>query len=538
MKRFLPAGSNALLVELDGLDPALALLASLERDPIAGVTDIVPAAHTLLVGFDPPVLDAASLIRAIARRDIDGRVERGGPLVEIPVRYDGEDLPEVARILGVAPGEVVRRHTGSVYRVAFNGFAPGFAYLADGHASFDVPRRPSPRARIPAGSVALAGRFSGIYPRASPGGWQLIGATPLVMWDLARDPPALLQPGFRVRFLDMATLPDEKRAALEQADPPRHAAFAYPRRVDAPTGAALEILAPGLQTLLQDAGRHAGAGQGVAISGALDQAALRAANGLVGNLWNEAVLETVAGGLQLRSHGPAVVAVAGADAPVTLIAADGARREVARYRPLALNDGDVLAIGQPRAGVRCYLAARGGFAVPPVLGSRATDTLAHVGPPPLAAGDVLPLQPVTRGAIVQPDAPPPDDLPAMQQEAVLDVTLGPRTDWFTPAAVALLARQRWRVTPLSNRVGLRLEGAQPLARAITGELPSEGTPLGAIQVPPNGQPVLFLADHPLTGGYPVIACVASHHLDRAGQLPVGAWLRLNVIRAFEPVVVS
>jgi biotin-dependent carboxylase-like uncharacterized protein len=291
-----------------------------------------------------------------------------------------------------------------------------------------------------------------------------------------------------------------------------------------------------LPTLRQDTGRPGQAGQGVSASGALDQAALRSANALVGNPENEAVLETVAGGVQLRSHGPTVIAITGADAPLTLTPASGAPYEVARHQPLALNDGDVLQIGPPRAGVRCYLAARGGFAVPPVLGSRATDTLAHVGPPPLAAGDVLPIHPVTRGAIVQPAAPPPDDLPQAQHETVLDVTLGPRTDWFTPEAVTLLERQRWRVTPLSNRVGLRLEGAQPLPRAITGELPSEGTPLGALQVPPNGQPVLFLADHPLTGGYPVIACVAAYHLDRAGQLPVGAWVRLKVVAPFEPVV--
>jgi len=536
MKRFLPAGLNALLVELDGLDQVLTLLASLEREPIAGVTEVVPAARTLLVYFDPLTCGAAGLVQAIAGRAVEGRVERDGPLIEIPVRYGGEDLPEVAHILGITPGEVVRRHTGSIYRVAFTGFAPGFAYLADGHPSLDVPRRASPRPRIPAGSVGLAGRFSGVYPQASPGGWQLIGTTPLVMWDLARDPPALLQPGFRVRFLDIAGLPDEKRAALEQAVPPRHAGFAYPKHADAAAGPALEILAHGLQTLLQDAGRQGQAGQGVSASGALDQAALRAANALAGNVWDEAALETVAGGLRLRSHGMTVIAITGADAPVTLVAASGARRTVARYRPLALNDGDELLIGPARAGVRCYLAVRGGVAVPPVLGSRATDTLAHVGPPPLVAGDVLPVRPVKCGGIVQLDEPLPDDLPVVERETVLDVTLGPRADWFTPDAVALLGRQRWRVTPLSNRVGLRLEGAQPLTRAITGELVSEGTPRGAIQVPANGQPVLFLADHPLTGGYPVIACVAPHHLDRAGQIPVGARLRLNVIESFEPVV--
>ncbi|MDR2853631.1 MAG: urea amidolyase family protein [Burkholderiaceae bacterium] len=541
MKRFLPAGLNALLVELDGLDGALALHAALEREPIAGITEIVPAARTLLLHFDPRVCDTARLIQAIAGRDLNERVQRGGALIEIPVRYDGEDLPEVARLLNITPAEVIRRHTGSTYSVAFTGFAPGFAYLAGGHPSFDVPRRTSPRARIPAGSVGLAGRFSGIYPQASPGGWQLIGTTPLTLWDMGREPPALLQPGFHVRFIDIATLPAEKCAALQQAAPARQSAFVYPKRTGTgvTAGAALEILAPGLQTLLQDAGRPGQAAQGVSASGALDQGALRAANTLVGNPWDEAVLETVAGGLQLRSVGATAVAVTGADAPLTLNTARGARWRVARHQPLALNDGDTLSIGPPCAGVRCYLAVRGGFAVPPVLGSRATDTLARVGPPPLAAGDLLPVRRLARGGIVQPAALPPDAaLPMPQQEVVLDLMLGPRADWFTPEAMALLARQRWRVTPLSNRVGLRLEGAQPLARAIAGELTSEGMPHGALQVPSNGQPVLFLADHPLTGGYPVIGCIAPHHFDRAGQIPVGAWLRFNVIRPFEPIVLS
>jgi len=148
---------------------------------------------------------------------------------------------------------------------------------------------------------------------------------------------------------------------------------------------------------------------------------------------------------------------------------------------------------------------------------------------------VLALRPPTHGAIVAAEAQAPTDLPSVHSDVVLDVVLGPRTDWFTPEAVVLLASQRWRVTPQSNRVGLRLAGDVPLARAISEELSSEGTPTGAIQVPASGQPVLFLADHPLTGGYPVIGCVAPYHLDRAGQIPVNAWVRFNPIRPFEAI---
>jgi biotin-dependent carboxylase-like uncharacterized protein len=295
-------------------------------------------------------------------------------------------------------------------------------------------------------------------------------------------------------------------------------------------GAALEIQSPGLQTLFQDLGRPGQAGQGVSACGAMDQAALKAANRLVGNASNSACLEGASGGLRLISRGDTVVAVTGADAPLTITSANGRHWPAARYQPLALTDGDTLSIGQPQAGLRSYLAVRGGFAVAPVLGSCSTDTLAHVGPAPLAVGDVLPIRPIHLGAVVSLREEPPADLPTTQEVVTLDVVLGPRTDWFTPESLERLRSQLWQVTPQSNRIGLRLAGELALERAVLEELPSEGTAWGAIQVPPNGQPVLFLADHPLTGGYPVIGCVASYHLNRAGQIPVHAWVRFNPIR--------
>ncbi|HQQ70577.1 MAG TPA: 5-oxoprolinase subunit PxpB, partial [Alicycliphilus sp.] len=344
--RFLPVNLDAVLVELDDLDQTLALLASLQREPLAGIEEIVPAARTLLIHFRPAVQSLAGIAQALSRRDVSARAERGGTLVEIPVRYDGEDLAEVAQMLGIAPEEVVRRHTGSDYTVAFTGFAPGFAYLSGGHPSFNVPRRTTPRTRIPAGAVGLAGTFSGVYPQASPGGWQIIGTTPLAMWDIDRDVPALLQPGYRVRFVDIATLSIAARAELTRTAAPKHAKPAAP--VNA-AGPALEVRAPGLLTLLQDLGRPGLAGQGVSASGALDQGACRTANRLVGNPSDSACLETVNGGLQLRSRGDTVLAVTGADAPLTLTTAGGTRRGVPRYQPLALADGDVLAIGEPHA---------------------------------------------------------------------------------------------------------------------------------------------------------------------------------------------
>lgn len=528
--RFLPVHRQALMVELDDLQQTLVLLQSLQAEPIDGVQELVPAARTILVYFAPHRVTAAQLVQAIAGRNLQGSVQRSDVLVEIPVRYDGEDLADVAQMLGISAHEVVQRHTGSEWSVAFTGFAPGFAYLAGGDPIFNVARRTTPRTKVPAGAVALAGTFSAVYPQASPGGWQIIGVTDAAMWDLARDLPALLQPGYRVRFVDASTASAGADPRLADAAPVQ-AAAAVPPAAMGDTGQALWVRATGLLTVFQDCGRHGQAGQGVSASGAMDQAAFKSANRLVGNASHLPVLETVGGGLVLQSVGENVVAVTGADAPLTITTAAGRRWNAPRYAAIALADGDSLGLGQPTTGARCYVAVRGGYRVTPVLGSASTDTLAQVGPPALHSGQLLPVEAAWH-AVVGDAALAPDLLPAPGQEVVLDVELGPRTDWFTPEAVALLARQRWEVTPQSNRVGLRLAGDEALARAITSELPSEGTALGAIQVPASGQPVLFLADHPLTGGYPVIGCVVPHHLDLAGQIPVGAWIRFKPVRAF------
>jgi len=523
--RFYPVSLDAILVELANLDETLALFGSLQRTPIAGVQEIVPAARTLLVSFRPAAVSREALAAQIAARDLKGSVRQVGKLIEIPVHYNGEDLDDVARELGISVDEVIKRHTGSDYDVAFCGFAPGFAYLSGG-AGFVVPRRSTPRTRIPAGAVALAGGFSGVYPQASPGGWQIIGITPLKMWDLEREEPALFQPGYRVRFCDAGPLP---AAGLTVAVPRREC------RAEV-TGEHLEVVAPGLQTLLQDLGRPGRAGEGVSASGAMDRSALRAANRAVGNDPATACLEVLMGGLRVTSHGQTVAAISGAEVAVEVLTATGQRLRPALYTPFALHEGDQLTLGAPTAGLRSYLAVRGGFAVTPVLGSLSTDTLAQVGPAPLVAGDRLGLHVTSGGLAVSLDEQPSFAMPQRDEVITLDVVMGPRSDWFTPAAQELLSQQTWQVTPQSNRIGIRLAGEQPLERAVEGELPSEGTVVGAIQVPPSGQPVLFLADHPLTGGYPVIGVVAPYHLDLAGQIPVNARIRFNPLSAFEQVL--
>jgi len=534
--RFLPANLDALLVELEDLPQTIALMASLKAHPIRGIREFVPAARTMLIRYEPSVLTSVAIIEDLSRRHLVAEAAQDAPLVEIDVDYHGEDLPEVAELLGLTTKEVIERHCEAEYTVAFNGFAPGFSYLS-ARTALQVPRRRSPRVRVPAGSVALAGEFSAVYPKDSPGGWQLIGTTTATMWDMGRDVPALLQPGYRVRFVDQARRRSsgwrpstDVRAGKAPADAPRAEALGD-------TSATLELHSIGVQALFQDGGRPGLAAQGVSASGALDKGALRLANRLVGNDVNGPVIEIVGGGFEFTSRGSSVVCITGADGTVTVTPEGGRGRSVGRGQAIALDSGDRVRLGEPAAGVRSYLAARGGFVAALVLGSVSTDTLAGIGADALAAGQVVGIAPVRHGVVGAPESAPVQ-LPDASQVVVLDVVMGPRVDWFTSESVELLSQQRWVVTPQSSRVGLRLSGATPLARTHERELPSEGTLPGSIQIPPNGQPVLFLADHPLTGGYPVIAAVAPHHLDLAGQIPIGTAVRFRPIRPFTVVETS
>ncbi|MFE0137477.1 biotin-dependent carboxyltransferase family protein [Streptomyces sp. NPDC059037] len=281
------------------------------------------------------------------------------------------------------------------------------------------------------------------------------------------------------------------------------------------TDRAFAVVRAGALTTVQDQGRPGHAHLGVPRSGALDPAAARLANRLVGNPPDAAVLETTLNGCSVRPRCEVTVAVVGAPCPVRV---DG--RPVAWGAPVRVPAGALLDIGAAVSGVRSYVAFGGGVAVEPVLASRSTDLLSGLGPPLLADGTVLPL-----GSVVAPHARV-DTVPhpAPPHELVLRVTPGPRADWFTSGAVRTLTTRAYRVSPASNRIGLRTEGPS-LERAFTGELPSEGMVLGAVQVPPDGRPVVFLADHPTTGGYPVIAVVREADLGAAAQAVPGTPLR-------------
>jgi biotin-dependent carboxylase-like uncharacterized protein len=283
---------------------------------------------------------------------------------------------------------------------------------------------------------------------------------------------------------------------------------------------AITVVRSGALTTVQDLGRSGHAHLGVPRSGALDPPGLRLVNRLVGNPEGAAVLETTVDGCAVRTSCAITVAVAGAPCPVLV---NG--RPVAWGAPVRVPADAVLDIGAAVRGVRSYLAFCGGIGVEPVLGSRSTDLLSGLGPAPLVDGAVLPVGPPA-GPPAPVDALP---LPGPYDELVLRIRLGPRDDWFTDEALRTLSTVAYHVSSASNRVGLRTEGPA-LERAVPDELPSEGMATGAVQVPPDGRPVVFLADHPTTGGYPVIGVVTERDLPAAAQAAPGTPVRFVPVR--------
>lgn len=279
---------------------------------------------------------------------------------------------------------------------------------------------------------------------------------------------------------------------------------------------ALTVLRTGPLCTVQDRGRVGYASIGVGRSGAADLHSHDCANRLVGNKTDAATVEVTYGGLKVRAEFDAVVAVTGAQAACRV---DGTAQGLCST--LAVRAGQVLEISTPTTGLRNYLAVRGGIDVHPALGSRSTDTMSGLGPTALSPGTVL---------AVGNDSgrwPAADYAPPAPIREALHITFGPREDRFTAHARSLLLEQPWTVTPDTDRVGVRLAGTHPLTRIDARELASEGMVLGALQVPPSGQPVLFLADHPVTGGYPVIAVVTAADVSAAAQLTPGSRIRFR-----------
>lgn len=487
---------------------------------VAGVRDVLPAYDSTLVEHDPTTLTAEAVAR-VADAAGEAAPAGSGRLVTVPVHYGGEhgpDLDEVARRAGLTAAAAARLHAGGEYVVRAVGFSPGFPFLAGLPPALATPRRPEPRRRVPAHSVGVAAGQTGVYPVASAGGWNLIGRSTVAVYDPRRDDPFLLAVGDRVRFAAAGEGP----GSLAGPAPARSTSPAPvppdPEPLELlpsdPHLPALAVVAPGLLDLVVDAGRLGQGRFGLARGGPLDAPAARLANRLVGNEPDAPLLELTLTGPVLRALAPCVVAVTGpALAPVV------GGEAAPPYTSLALAAGDELRFAPTGVGARSYLALAGGVASRRFLGSASVDLRGLVGRP-LRAGDVLGRAAARRavaGRGFVPHGGARRGAGPFGSVTTLRLLPGPQHE---PEAWAALTGAPFEVSA-ADRVGVRLAGAP----VPGGEVTSEGVPVGAVQVPPGGSPIVLLADRGTLGGYAKPALVHPADLPRLAQLRPGDRVR-------------
>lgn len=518
-------GDAAVLAQADDLLGAqrLAVVLGEERHGVPGTTveDVVLGDGTVTIRFDPrkmgpdAVVDEVAMLarRAGVAGDRPGR--RSPQPLDIPVCFDGPDLPEMADKLGWTPERTVSELAGAPLVVAFLGFAPGFGYLRGlPTALAGLPRRDRPRAVVPAGSVAVGGGFAAVYPQATPGGWHLVGRAGLVLFDAGRAPYAVLRPGQLVRLRPTPEVP-------EVPEPPRRAPFSAGRR------AALVVERVGSWSAVQDEGRRGVAALGVPRAGAMDLQSFGLGNRLMGNPDGAAAVEVTATGSVLRATAACHAAVLGAPGRSSVgVSVNGHRVPEAAVVPL--EPGARLEIGDLR-GSRALVMVSGGFETPAVLGSRSTDMLCGLGPGPVRVGDEL--------ALGEPGRPRGRLRLAHIVDAggagiLLRVVPGPDAPAGDggPSALEALVGGIWVVAVESNRVGIRLQPQDP-GRAVPG-LPavrSRGMVCGAVQCPPGGELVVLGPDHATVGGYPVPAVVITVDHHRLAHLVPGDTVTFEVV---------
>jgi KipI family sensor histidine kinase inhibitor len=522
------AGDSALLLELDPVidadvnSRAIAIAAAVRDAVLPGIRDVVSTYRSVAVYFDPLIADIRD-VQASLERSLEVRVPAArGNLVEIPVEYGGQwgpDLQDVADFGGLSTDAVIKRHCEREYRVFMLGFLPGFAYLGSVDAAIAAPRKSTPRERVRAGSVAIAGAQTAVYPLDSPGGWQIIGHTATRMFDAAQWPAALLAPGDSVRF----------RAEPHGPRPDVTGMRSGGQSVTA--SRSMSIIDPGMLTTVQDAGRWGHQSTGVPVCGAMDWIAYRTANALVGNAPGAATLEATMAGPKLRFEQRTTFAVAGADLGATL---DGVR--VPHCAAVSCPAGGVLRFGNRVFGARAYLAADGGIEVPRVLASRSTHVLSRMGGwhgRQLMQGDRLALG--GPGPAPGRRRPTPEATEYVRGGgARVRVMPGPQSEYFPADALDALERTRFTISPQSNRMGYRLQGGQ-IPRLVEQELISDAAFTGAIQVPSSGEPILLMADRQTTGGYPQLAVVITADVPLVAQLSPGDWIEFRVCSRSEAI---
>jgi len=532
--QLIPLGDSAVLVVLTGKNSVVALEAvekkagALTAATLAGITDIVPSFTTVTVHYDPALIAAGAGTGTPFERVCAwiktapaapaGRKRKPAAAVVVPVCYGGEQGPDIAEVAAhakLSEAEVIRVHAKAVYRVAAVGFSPGFPYLLGMAARLTTPRRATPRTEVPAGSVGIGGAQTGVYPSATPGGWALIGRTPVRLFRPENEAaPTLLEAGDTVKFVAVT----EKQAAQLEEKPVVLAAAKISKHA-----AVFEVIKPGALTTVQDLGRHGRQHHGIPAGGAMDRQAARVANLLLGNDENDPLLEVTLTGPEVRFLRDTWIAVTGAEV-------DG----VPGWRPWHVTAGQLVSFAVLSRGARTYVAFAGGLEIARVLGGAGTLLRAGVGGwngRALKAGDRLAARPAVLETAGNWSVAGGFNA-ATGTDVIVRFVRGPQWEWFAAASRRTFLAKLFKVTAQSDRMGLRMDGpALRLDKAH--ELASEGVGFGSIQVPPDGKPIVLMADRQTIGGYPKIGHVIAVDLPRLAQARTGNQVRFQEVTLAE-----
>lgn len=505
---------------------------------LSGIVEWVPAFCSVSVYFDPLAITRNSICRKLKRiikrtAVVDTTVsepETGSEVLHtVPVCYEDDLAPDMATVCshsGLSREQVIALHSSKEYLVYMLGFLPGFVYLGGMDGRLTTPRLNTPRLKIAAGSVGIAGSQTGIYPLDSPGGWQLIGRTPIKPYDPLRTPPVLFKAGDHIRFEPITRQDFDRLSGIFDRKQPEE-------RILSPEGASVSVITAGALTTVQDGGRFRFQKDGFTPSGVMDRISYRLANAITGNKPEAAVLETTMLGPKLRFFEDTYFAVTGADQQPTL---NGQR--IPLYTQVYAHAGSILSLGFTVTGLRSYIAFSGGINVPVVLGSRSTSMRYGLGGfkgRALVTGDVLPLC-TAAGINHTKPLPVPEELLTVPPGSVSDdrgpVTLriiaGPQDSFFPAAAVRQFIKNDYIVSGESDRMGLRLAGAKLKSRNGT-DIISDGITYGSVQISSSGQPIIMAADHQTCGGYAKIATVITADMPRLGQLKPGTGIRFKFV---------
>ena len=510
---------------------------------IAGVLEVLPTYCSVSIYFDEAICQI-SLLKDLAQKALQKSEEEktestdSARTITIPVCYEDQefapDLEKVALHAKLSKEEVIKLHSSSDYLIYMMGFLPGFPYLGGMNPQLETPRLETPRTKIPAGSVAIGGAQTGLYPVESPGGWNIIGRTPLRLFDVKRKPFFLYEAGDKIRFLPitreefenfdeslwLAQVADKSEASIETSDDAADSKEVYE------CGGGIKILEPGLLTSIQDSGITGFQKYGIGQSGAMDQMSFALANEICGNEKNAACLETTLAGPSIRFVTACDFAITGAIFENATLDGVG----IQMNKKISAKAGSLLSCGFASKGLRSYIAFSGGLLVPKVFRSSSTNLKSKIGGymgRKLQADDQLAIGINKKNSLLVLDNKSTEEFTENKDVLLLDCIKSSQFDFFQEKIVKKFTDSIYTVSAESDRMGIRFTG--PGLECGKTDIISDAIPFGAVQITSAGLPVVMAADRQTTGGYAKIACVTKASMCQLAQALPGTKVRFNLL---------